>query len=139
MIGRRGFQIVETLRASSGSGRVRLPFLGKNHSPSIAEDRQWLRITLPQHERAPPELTRVAGNPQDCCRPGPIHGSGPAEGAASPGKPISTRIDYGTESVVTSHTTSARAQCKSPVGRSSCGIVAGGRATSVIRASEGVP
>jgi hypothetical protein len=87
-----------------------------------------------------PGLTRVAGNPRTVYRPpGPRHGAGPAEGAASPGEPISTRIDYGTESVVTSHTTSARAQCKGLVGRSSCGIVAGGRATSVIRASEAVP
>jgi hypothetical protein len=55
MIGRRGFQIVGTPRASSGSVRVQLPLVGKNHSPSIAEDCQWLRITLPQHERAPPD------------------------------------------------------------------------------------
>jgi hypothetical protein len=65
MIGRRGFQIVETPRASSGSARVRLPLLGENHSPSIAEDRKWPRITLLPHERAPPELTRGAGNPRD--------------------------------------------------------------------------
>jgi len=140
MIGRRGFRIVETPCASSGSVRVRQPLPDENHSPSIGEDHRWPRITLPQHERAPPELMRVAGKLEDRCRPpGPRHGAGPADGAASPGEPISTRIDYGTESVVTSHTTSARAHCKSPVGRSSCGIVAGGRATSVIRASEAVP
>lgn len=137
MIGSRGFRIVETPRASSGSVRVRSPLLGQNYPPSIAEDRQWLRIMLPQHERAPPELARDAGKPIDC--PGPRHGAGPAEGAASPGKPSSTRIDYGTESVVISHTTSARAQCKSLVGRSSCGIVAAGQAASVIRACEAVP
>jgi hypothetical protein len=64
MIGRRGFQIVETPRASSGSVRVRLPLLGENHSPSVAEDRRWPRITLPHHERAPPGLTRLAGIPR---------------------------------------------------------------------------
>jgi hypothetical protein len=57
-------------------------------------------------------------------------------GAASPGKPISTRIDYGTESVVISHITSARAQCKSHAGRSSCGIVPTDGAMSAIRASQ---
>jgi hypothetical protein len=55
MIGRRGFQIVETPRATSGSVRVRLPLLGENHSPPTAEDRQWPHITLPHHERAPPD------------------------------------------------------------------------------------
>src|SRR5580658_6134939 len=78
--------------------------------------------------------------PKTRCRPpGPRRSAGPAEGAASPGKPISTRIDYGTESVVISHTTSARAQCKSLAGRSSCGIVAAGQGTPEIRTSEAVP
>jgi hypothetical protein len=58
----------------------------------------------------------------------------PAQANQSP-----PEIDYGTESVVTSHTTSARAQCKGLVSRSSCGIAAAGRAASVIRASEAVP
>jgi hypothetical protein len=61
MIVRRGFRILETPRASSGSVRVRLPLLGENHSSPVGEDRGSPRITLPQHERAPPELTRVAG------------------------------------------------------------------------------
>jgi len=65
MIGRRGFQIVETPCASSGSARVQLPFLGENHSPPVSEARPWLRITPPRHERAPPELTRDAGKPRD--------------------------------------------------------------------------
>jgi hypothetical protein len=55
MIGWRGFRIVETPRASCGSGRVRLPLLGENHSPPAAKDRQWLRITRPHHQRAPPD------------------------------------------------------------------------------------
>jgi len=55
MISWRGFRIVETPRASSGSARVRLPLLGENHSPPAAEDRQRPRITLPHHERAPPD------------------------------------------------------------------------------------
>jgi hypothetical protein len=67
---------------------------------------------------------------------GPRYGAGPAGATASPGKPISTRIDYRTESVVTSHITSARAQCKSPVSRSSCGIAPTDGAISAIRASE---
>jgi hypothetical protein len=87
MIGTRGFQIRETPHASSGSVRVRLPLPGENRPPSVSEARRWPRITLPQHERAPPELTRVAGN----STPGPRHGAGPAEGTASPGEPISTR------------------------------------------------
>ena len=57
MIGSRGFQIVETPRASSGSARVRLPLRGENHSPSVNEARRWPRITRPQRERAPPEPT----------------------------------------------------------------------------------
>jgi hypothetical protein len=61
MIGRRGFRIVGTPRASSGSVRVRPPLLGENYSPPVGEDRQWPRITLPQ-QRAPPELATVAGN-----------------------------------------------------------------------------
>jgi hypothetical protein len=64
MIGRRGFRILEIPRASSGSVGVRSPLPGENHSPLIREDRQWPRITLPQHERAPPELTRAAGKHQ---------------------------------------------------------------------------
>ena len=58
MIGRRGFRIVATPRASSGPARIRLPLLGENHSPSVGEDRKWPRITLPQHERAPPNRRR---------------------------------------------------------------------------------
>jgi hypothetical protein len=63
MIGRRGFQILKAPHASCGSVSTRLPLLGDNHSPSVGEDRRWRLMTLPQHERAPPELTRVAGNP----------------------------------------------------------------------------
>jgi hypothetical protein len=69
MIGRRGFRTVETPRASSGSVRARLPLPGENHSPAVGEDRRWPLITLPQHARAPPELTRVAGKPRDCPAP----------------------------------------------------------------------
>jgi hypothetical protein len=65
MIGRRGFQIVETPRASCGSVRVRLPFLGENHSPLVGKDRRWPRIRLPRRERGPPELTGVAGKLKD--------------------------------------------------------------------------
>jgi len=91
MIGRRGFRIVETPCASSASVRVQPPLLGESHSPPVTEDRRWRGITLPEHDRAPPGLTRVAGVPNDRCATGPRHGTGPAEGAASPGKPISTR------------------------------------------------
>jgi hypothetical protein len=59
MIGRRGFRIVGTPRASSGSVRLRLPLPGQNHSPSVDEAHRWPRITRPQRERAPPELARV--------------------------------------------------------------------------------
>ena len=55
MIGWRGFRIVATPRASSGSVRVRSPLPGENHSSPAAEDRQRSRITLPHHERAPPD------------------------------------------------------------------------------------
>ena len=65
MIGSRGFRIVETPRASSGSVRVRPPLLGENRSPRTSEDRRRPRITLPQRERAPPELTRAAGKTRD--------------------------------------------------------------------------
>jgi hypothetical protein len=61
MIGRRGFQIVETPRASSGSVRARLPLLGENHSPPTAADHQRPRITLPYHERAPPHRRGLPG------------------------------------------------------------------------------
>ena len=54
MIGRRGFRIVGTPRASSGSLRVRLRLPGDNPAPSISEAHRWPRITLPRHERAPP-------------------------------------------------------------------------------------
>jgi hypothetical protein len=137
MIGSRGFRIVEAPRASSGSLRVRPPLQGENHSSPGSEDRRSPCITLPQRERAPPELTGVAGKPS--ADPAPDMALGQRRAPLAQAKPISTRIDYGTESVVTSHTTSARAQCKSLVGRSSCGIVAAGRATSAIRASEAVP
>jgi hypothetical protein len=61
MIGRRGFQIVGTPRASSGSVRSRLPLPGKNHSPFVSEDRRWRLMKLPQHGRAPPELRGTPG------------------------------------------------------------------------------
>jgi hypothetical protein len=66
MIGRRGFRIVGTARASSRSVRIRLRLPGESHSPFVNEAHRWRRITLPRHERAPPELTRVA---QGRCRP----------------------------------------------------------------------
>jgi hypothetical protein len=72
MIGRRGFQILETLHVSSGSARVRLPFLAENHAPPVNEARGWLRITLPQHERAPPgtdEGCRETQGPLPTTRP----------------------------------------------------------------------
>jgi hypothetical protein len=59
MIGRRGFRVVGTPRASSGSVRVGLPLPGENHAPSVYEAHRSPRITLPRRERAPPELTRV--------------------------------------------------------------------------------
>ena len=60
MIGRRGFRIVGTPRASSGSLRDRWPLPGENRSPSVNEAHRWPRIRLPRHERAPPELGKVA-------------------------------------------------------------------------------
>jgi hypothetical protein len=106
MIGWRGFQIVELPRASSRSARI-----------------------APQRRsRSPPGPSRKRNDLR--------YGAGPAEATASPGKPISTRIDYGTESVVTSHITPARSQCKSPISRSSCGIAQTDGAVSAIRASE---
>ena len=69
----------------------------------------------------------------------PRHGAGPAGAPLAQANQSPPGIDYGTESVVISHTTSARAQCKGPVGRSSCEIAAGGRAVSPIRSSEAIP
>jgi hypothetical protein len=60
MIGRRGFRVVGTPRASSGSLRVRLPLRGENRSQFVNQAHGWRRIALPRHERAPPELARVA-------------------------------------------------------------------------------
>jgi len=106
MIGWWGFQVVEPPRASSG-----LP----------------VRIPPPRRSRSPPGSHTLND---------PRHGAGPAEATASPGEPISTRIDYGTESVVTSHITLARAQCKRLASRPSCGIAPTDGALSAIRASE---
>jgi hypothetical protein len=58
MIGRRGFRIAGTPCASSGSVRVRLPLPGENHARSASEAPRSPRITRPQRERAPPELTQ---------------------------------------------------------------------------------
>jgi hypothetical protein len=72
MIGRRGFQIEETRRASSGSVRVRWPLPGENHSAPVGQDRRRPCEMLPQHERAPPtELARVAGAPTTIADPAP--------------------------------------------------------------------
>jgi hypothetical protein len=54
MIGRRGFRVVGTPRASSGSVRVGLPLPGENHAPSVYEAHRSPRITLPRRQRAPP-------------------------------------------------------------------------------------
>jgi hypothetical protein len=69
MIGRRGFRIAGTSRASSGSVRVRLPLPGENRSPFVNEGHRRPRIALPHHERAPPGLTRVAQGPLQTTRP----------------------------------------------------------------------
>jgi hypothetical protein len=69
MIGRRGFRIAGTSRASYGSVCIRLPLPGENRSPSVNEAHRWPRITLPRRERAPPELTRVAQGPLRITRP----------------------------------------------------------------------
>jgi hypothetical protein len=120
MIGWWGFQIVEPPRASSGSARIQHSLAAKNQT-------QPVRIAPPRRSRSPPGQRKLND---------PRYGAGPAEATASPGKPISTRIDYGTESVVTSHITPARSQCKSPISRSSCGIAPTDGAVSAIRASE---
>jgi len=105
-----GSQVVEPPRASSRSACIQ-----RSRSPP------GTRGQLPGAKRA---------------TPAPRYGAGPAEATASPGEPISTRIDYRTESVMTSHITPARTQCKSPVSRSSCGIAPTDGALSAIRASE---
>jgi hypothetical protein len=87
-----------------------------------------------RRDAAPPAISSGTAGSQTATSP--RYGAGPAEATASPGKPISTRIDYGTESVVTSHITSARAQCKSLVSRPSCGIAPTDGALSAMRASE---
>jgi len=58
MISRRGFRIVGTPRASSGSVRGWLPHPGESSLPFINEAQRWRRTTLPPRERAPPEPTR---------------------------------------------------------------------------------
>jgi hypothetical protein len=68
MISRRGFRIVGTPRASSGSVRGWLPHPGESRPPFINEAHRWPRITLPQRERAPPgtdegDPRTVAGHP----------------------------------------------------------------------------
>jgi len=130
MIGWWGFQIVEPPRASSGLARIRRSLATENRASIPIENTQPVRIAPPRRSRSPPG---AAGNRTASA---PRYGAGPAEATASPGKPISTRIDYGTESVVTSHITRARSQCKSPISRSSCGIAPTDGAISAIRASE---
>lgn len=147
MIGTRGFQNVEPLRASPGFSRANAPLALKDNSPLAGQSRRKLRTAVPQRARDPPEparrtprsrreLPRTLQDPfaERQHRSHIWHWA--SGGAASPGEPISTRIDYGTESVVTTHTTSARAQCKSPLSRPSCGIVPADGAMSAIRARE---
>jgi hypothetical protein len=69
MIGRRGFRIVGTPRASSGSVSIRLPLPGENRSLFVNEAHGWRRIALPRRERAPPELARVAQRPLPTTQP----------------------------------------------------------------------
>lgn len=142
MMGSRGFQMVEPPRAASGSAPIQRPLMAGNRVPHAAGN--WrppiaTPIATPHRSRSPPSRRTVAGRFQRKLaqrRHQPRHGTGPAEATASPVKPISTRIDYGTESVVTSHITSARSQCKSPLSRPSCRIVPTDGALSAIRASE---
>ncbi len=143
MIGTRGFQNVEPLRASPGFSRANAPLALKDNSPLAGQSRRKLRTAVPQRARDPPEparrtprsrreLPRTLQDPfaERQHRSHIWHWA--SGGAASPGEPISTRIDYGTESVVISHTTSARAQCKGSLSPSSCGIALAGRARTPV-------
>jgi hypothetical protein len=140
MIGRRGFQNVEPPRASPGPFRAPMPLASEDKPPLDGENRTRLPAAVPRRARDPPEpgqrcrdlseIRPLIGNTS------PLHGAGPAEAPPAQANQSPPRIDYGTESVVTTYTTSARAQCKSPVSRPSCGIVPTDGALSAIRASQ---
>jgi hypothetical protein len=128
MIVRRGFRIAEPPRASASPTR----------SVPVRERRHRMRIALRPGARAPPEprpapVTGAAGNTSS------RHGAGPAEAPLAQANQTPPRVDYGTESVMTTQITSACSQCKRPLSRASCGIAQAGCVRQAMRRSEAYP
>jgi hypothetical protein len=70
---------------------------------------------------------------------GPRHGAGPAEAPLAQANQAPPEIDYRTESVMTTQTTSACSQCKGPLSRSSCGIARPRYVRQAVQASRAYP
>jgi hypothetical protein len=70
---------------------------------------------------------------------GSTYGTGPAEAPLAQANQAPPEIDYPTESVMTTHLTSACTQCKAPLTRSSCGIAQARSVRQAVQASRAYP
>jgi len=121
MIGRRGFRIVEPARASCGLG----PSTPAIEHRRVAAERQLAAaLTLPGHARAPPGQGSMPGSGflLRGRRSGSGNSTGPAVAPLAQANQTPPETDYGTESVMTTHTTLARARCKGGLHPPSCEI-----------------
>jgi hypothetical protein len=127
MISSRGHRIAEQPRISSGRARSlgssrhfqrtgAVPLLRARAPPGCGEIAQHRDEARPQSQQSRPQTWHWASG-----------------GAASPGNQAPPQTDYGTQPNtersygMSTHTTSACAQCKGSFGRSSWAIVAAGR------------
>ena len=138
MIGRRGFPTLEPPRALAGSARP----------APVPRTCHRMRIASRQGPRAPPGPCQMPGlcpcirngtaaRIRDGSRCRPQIWRWASGGAASPGKPSSTRIER--SQFMTTQITSARSQCKGSVGRPSCGIALARHVGRAVRRCQEYP
>jgi len=130
MIGRRGFPTLEPPYALAGSARP-APVSWTCHR---------MRIASRQGPRAPPgegQTPDYGPSIRDGSRYRLQIWRWASGGAASPGKPSSTRIER--SQFMTTQITSACSQCKGSVGRPSCGIAPAGPVRRAVRRRGAYP
>lgn len=140
MIGNRGFPTVEPPRALVGLARPEPGTKGRNR----------VRIAWRHGPRAPPGRCQTPESGQIIrsgtavpsvtdSETGSRYGAGPAEAPLAQANQAPPEIDYRTESVMSTHITSACSQCKGPLSHSSCGIAQAGCVRQAVQASRAYP